>query len=164
MMPVKVFDRIPQTKRQFEKASRYAIDAAAARLWANIRDQFQDHYTSGAFRDTLKVRPAIRRSRPVKDADGNWFVRVGIKANERNKGTVQRDERGRFVAREESSKSRMGVGEIALAWELGHYNIFMRQHVRVQIWEPTARDSEEEMQETFARVMKRYLDETPSAG
>lgn len=150
-MPVKVFDRIPQTKRQFEKASRNAIDAAAVRLWANIRNEFHDHYTSGAFRDTLKVRPAIRRSLPVKDADGNWFVRVGIKANERNK------------QRKPNEKASMGVGEIALAWELGHYNIFMRQHVRVQIWEPTARDSQEEMQETFARVMKRYLDETPSA-
>lgn len=150
LVPVIVRDRIAAFERQVDEGSRFAIDASATRLVKRLQENFFDHYTSGAFRDTLKVRSAIGRSEPERVGPYEWNSRVGIvKGKPLPNPKPEQDK-------------RYGVGEIALAWELGHYNIYMRRHVRVQIWAPTTRASREDLRETFARVFKRYLDRTPA--
>lgn len=132
-MSVRVTDRSRTYLRRFQEASRYAVDATANTLQANVTRNFGTHYTSQAFRDTLKVRPAIRRTAPYRDAQGNFAARVGIKQGK--------------------------VGLVALAWELGHHNLFTRKFERVEIWVPTAMDSIPAMQATFTRVLARYLNQ-----
>lgn len=145
-MSVKRTDHTRQFNAALDRAARFAIEATGTRLLRNLEGAFGNHYTSGAFRDSLKVRAALRRTVPFRGPDNQWTTRVGIKANERNQ------------SRKPDEKVIYGVGEIALAWELGHENVFLRRRVRVQIWEPTANESREDMQQTFARVFKRYIE------
>lgn len=146
-MPVKVTDRSAEAMERYRLAEYNAIDAATNQLEMRLKNAFGRHYTTGAFRDTLKVRANIRRSNPEKNLDGEWITRVGIKPNERNANAKPGD------------KQVYGVGEIALAWELGHHNTFTRRYERVEIWVPTAERAVPFMQKAFARVLKRYMDQ-----
>jgi hypothetical protein len=39
-----------------------------------------------------------------------------------------------------------------LEWEVGHFNIFLKQFVRVERWRPAMMDSREEQRRAFARA------------
>lgn len=148
-MPVKVTDNSREAMSRLDRASYNAIDAATNQMQRRVTNAFGRHYTSGAFRDSLKVRANIRRSDPEKDVGGNWHTRIGIKPNIRNE-----KEQG---ARDDKKKV-YGVGEIALAWELGHHNVFTRRYERVEIWVPKAEESVPAARAAFARVMTRYME------
>ena len=148
-MPVRTVDRSREAIRKLDRASYYAIDAATNQMQRTVTNAFGKHYTSGAFRDSLKVRANIRRSDPEKDVDGKWHARIGIKPNIRN--AQEQNPR-------DDKKKVYGVGEIALAWELGHHNVFTRRYERVEIWVPKAQESVPAARTAFARVMKRYME------
>jgi len=140
-MTVKVTDLSPQFLKQYRDASRMALDAAAALYEGNVKKRFfQGYYTSQAFRSTAQVAQHISRG---------WFSIVGIPDGQLAKP------RGKKV---KPPKTPTTVGKIALAWELGHHNIFTRRWERVPIFKPVAIDSAKAMIDTYNRVLNRYME------
>jgi len=148
-MSVKVTDLSPQFLKQYRDASRMALDAAAALYEGNVKKRFfQGYYTSQAFRSTAQVAQHISREAPVFRG-GGWFSIVGIPDGELAKP------RGKKA---KPPKKPTTVGKIALAWELGHHNIFTRRWERVPIFKPVAIDSAKAMIDTYNRVLNRYME------
>ena len=148
-MSVKVTDLSPQFLKQYRDASRMALDAAAALYEGNVKKRFfQGYYTSQAFRSTAQVAQHISREAPVFRG-GGWFSIVGIPDGQLAKP------RGKKV---KPPKTPTTVGKIALAWELGHHNIFTRRWERVPIFKPVAIDSAKAMIDTYNRVLNRYME------
>jgi len=126
-----------------------ALDAAAALYEGNVKKRFfQGYYTSQAFRSTAQVAQHISREAPVFRG-GGWFSIVGIPDGQLAKP------RGKKV---KPPKTPTTVGKIALAWELGHHNIFTRRWERVPIFKPVALDSMKAMIDTYNRVLNRYME------
>jgi acyl dehydratase len=145
-MSVKVTNRIPGFDKKFRDASRYAVDAAAALYEGNVkRRMMRGYYTSGAFRSTAQIVQHVQREKPVY-RDGGWETVVGIPSGIR----VRVDRLGK--------KRSLDVAGIALAWELGHQNLFTRKFERVEIFKPVLLESAQQIVQTYARILKRYLD------
>jgi hypothetical protein len=45
----------------------------------------------------------------------------------------------------------------ALMWELGHENLFTRQHERVEVWRPAVSETRDEQAAAYARAYKRSM-------
>lgn len=148
-MSVKVTDLSPQFLKQYRDASRMATDAAANLLQANVTKRFrQGYYTSQAFRSTAQIMQHITRDEPVYRGNG-WVSQVGIPEG--------------IAATPKSKKAKppktpTTVGKIALAWELGHHNVFTRRWERVAIFKPVGFDSLKAMIDTYNRVLNRYME------
>lgn len=148
-MSVKVTDLSPQFLKQYRDASRMALDAAAALYEGNVKKRFfQGYYTSQAFRSTAQVAQHISREAPVFRG-GGWFSIVGIPDGQLAKPKGKKTK---------PPKTPTTVGKIALAWELGHHNIFTRRWERVPIFKPVALDSMKAMIDTYNRVLNRYME------
>ncbi len=144
-MNVKITDNSGKFLLAYREASRKATDAAAALYEGNVKKRFfQGYYTSQKFRSTAQIVQHVQRERPIWTQDG-WTSFVGIP-----KGiTVQLTRLG---------KTRpYTVGEIALAWELGHHNLFSRRYERVEIFKPVALSSVDAIGKAYARVLVRSL-------
>jgi len=137
-----LYNHAKKAQARYDNAARAGVAASAEYLLSELRKAYQDYYTSGAFSSTLQIRQALRRANPEKDKDG-WYTLVGVPT-----ATVTPKGGGKTVDR----------GMVALAWELGHDNLFIGREVRVQIAVPTARQAERGMKEAFARVVKRYME------
>lgn len=144
-MSVSVTDNSGKFLRAYKEASRKATDAAAALYEGNVKKRFyQGYYTSQAFRSTAHIVQHIQRERPVLGQEG-WVSLVGIP-------------KGIPVQLTRLGKTRpYSVGEIALAWELGHHNLFSRRFERVEIFKPVALDSLDAIGKAYARVLTRSL-------
>jgi hypothetical protein len=130
-VPISVVNRSAEAMRRYEDAAYKGMDAAANHLRVEVQKAFGSwYYKGGAFRSTLQVKQAIRRTPPMRTPTG-FEARVGIKGGE--------------------------VGMVALYWELGHRNTFTRRYERVEIWVPTAVKETPAMQTTFARVVARFM-------
>lgn len=137
-----VTNSVEKAKRRYDTAARAGIVASSQHLLNEIKKAYQDYYTSGDFRSTLQIRQAWRRSEPTKGKDG-WSAIVGVPtASVTPKGGTKPVDRGL----------------VALGWELGHYNVFLRRKVRVPIAVPTATKEARAMREAWARVVKRYME------
>ena len=148
-MSVKVTDLSPQFLKQYRDASRMALDAAAALYEGNVKKRFmQGYYTSQAFRSTAQIVQHVSREAPVFQG-GGWYTIIGIPDGELAKP------RGKKV---KPPKKPTTVGKIALAWEVGHHNIFTRRWERVPIFKPVAFDSMKAMIDTYNRVLNRYME------
>jgi len=128
--------------RRYDNAARAGVVAASQHLLNELRKAYQNYYTSGNFRSTLQIRQSLRRSDPEKNKDG-WYALVGVPT-----ATVT----------PEGQKKSTDRGLVALGWELGHDNIFLRRKVRMPIAVPTAANSAEGMRQAWARVVKRYME------
>lgn len=152
-MSVKVTDLSPQFLKQYRDASRMALDAAAALYEGNVKKRFyRGYYTTGAFRNTAQVVQRIQREAPVFRS-GGWYTIVGIPEG------IPATPKGKGKA----SRKATTVGKIALAWEVGHHNIFRRkngvpQWSHVPIFKPVAIDSMKAMIDTYNRVLNRYME------
>lgn len=151
-MSVKVTDLSPQFLKQYRDASRMALDAAANLYEGNLKKRFmRGHYTSGAFRSTVMVPQHIQREAPQFSGNG-WYTSVGIPEGILVTLKPKKGQKRQSVA------SRFNVGKIALAWELGHQNLFTRKFERVEIFKPVALESARAMIDTYNRVLNRYLE------
>ena len=149
-MSVKVTDMSPQFLKAYRDASRMAIDAAANVYEGNLKRRFmKGYYTSQKFRSTAQIVQHIQREEPIFTGNG-WSSKVGIPEGI----TV----RAKNAAKRLGVASRYSVGQIALAWELGHRNLFTRRFERVEIFKPVAIDSAKQMMDTYNRVLNRYLE------
>ena len=145
-MTVKVVDRSGAMADRLREAGRLAMDAAAAKYEGDVkRRMFRGYYTSGAFRSTAQIVQHVQRE-PPRWHNGAWESVVGIPE-------------GIPVRTARLGKSRpLSVGQIALAWELGHHNTFTRRYERVEIFKPVALASAKAIADAFSRVWKRYVD------
>jgi len=147
---VKVTDLSPQFLKQYRDASRMALDAAANVYEGNLKRRFmKGYYTSQAFRSTAQIVQHIQREEPIFGGNG-WYTKVGIPEGI----TV----RAKNAAKRLGVASRYSVGQIALAWEMGHRNLFTRRFERVEMFKPVALDSAKQMIDTYNRVLNRYLE------
>jgi hypothetical protein len=152
-MSVKVRDLSPEFLKQYRDASRLALDAAAALYEGNIKKRMmKGYYTSGAFRSTAQIVQHVQREEPMFGGNG-WYTFVGIPTGIT---AVAKAKRGKKATT--ARTSRFSVGEIALAWEMGHRNIFTRKFERVEIFKPVLLDSLQAMTATYNRVLNRYLE------
>lgn len=144
-----LYDHSKKAVARYDNAARAGVVASSQYLLNELKKAYSDYYTSGAFRSTLQIRQALRRATPEKGPDG-WYTIVGVPtANVTPKGGDRPVDRGM----------------VALAWELGHENIFIGRkngvkstRVRVQIAVPTAAQSAQGMKDAWARVVKRYME------
>lgn len=157
-MTVRVRDMSPEFLKAYRDASRLATDAAAALYEGNVKRRFmQGYYTSGAFRSTAQIVQHVMREEPVYIGNG-WASKVGIPEGILAKPKKKAAQRKFFRKLAQGNRVPYTVGQIALAWELGHRNIFTRKHERVEIFKPVALDSVQQMVETYNRVLNRYLE------
>ena len=150
-MSVKVTDMSPQFLKAYRDASRMALDAAANVYEGNLKRRFmKGYYTSQAFRSTAQIVQHIQREEPIFGGNG-WYTKVGIPEGI----TV----RAKNAAKRLGTASRYSVGQIALAWEVGHHNLFRGgKWSHVPIFKPVAIDSAKQMIDTYNRVLNRYLE------
>lgn len=140
----KIIDRSVQFYNRYREASRLAVDASAALYEGNLKKRFfQGYYTSQAFRSTAQIVQHISRERPVLTGEG-WVSTVGIPRGPQSK------------AQPNAKPSQVWL--IAMAWELGHHNLFTRKFERVPIFKPVAMDSAKAIMDTYKRVMNRYIE------
>lgn len=157
-MTVKVRDMSPEFLKAYRDASRLATDAAAALYEGNVKRRFMaGYYTSGAFRSTAQIVQHVMREEPAYLGNG-WASKVGIPEGMIAKPKAKKAQRSFFRKLAQSNRVPYTVGQIALAWEMGHRNIFTRKHERVEIFKPVALDSVAQMIETYNRVLNRYLE------
>lgn len=142
-MSVHVTDNSRKFRDAYREASRQATDAAAALYEGNIkRRMMRGYYTSRKFRSTAQIVQHVQRSKP-RWVNGQWESLVGIP-----KGIKPRQSDG---------ASSYSVGEIALAWELGHQNLFTRKYERVEIFKPVLMESKERIAAVYAKTLARIL-------
>ena len=152
-MSVKVTDMSPQFLKAYRDASRKALDAAANVYEGNLKRRFmKGYYTSQAFRSTAQIVQHVQREEPVFTGNG-WSSKVGIPDGI---PAVAKAKRGKKTA--PVATSRTMVGKIALAWEIGHHNLFSRKWERVEIFKPVAMESAKQMVDTYNRVLNRFLE------
>lgn len=151
-MSVVVRDLSPQFLKQYRDASRLALDAAANVYEGNLKKRFfKGYYTSQAFRSTAQVVQHVQREQPTFGGNG-WYTKVGIPEGITATAKPKKGRKAR------ATTSRFSVGKIALAWELGHHNLFTRRFERVAIFKPVAIESARQMIDTYNRVLNRYLE------
>jgi len=137
-----ITNQAQKAMKRYDDAARAGVVASSQHLLNELKKAYQDYYTSGDFRSTLQIRQALRRADPAKD-DKGWYTIVGVPtASVTPKGQDKPVDRGL----------------VALGWELGHYNVFLRKKVRMQIAVPTALQAAEGMRKAWARVVKRYME------
>lgn len=164
-MTVRVRDMSPEFLKAYRDASRLATDAAAALYEGNVKRRFmQGYYTSGAFRSTAQIVQHVMREEPVYIGNG-WASKVGIPEGILAKPKKKAAQRKFFRKLAQGNRVPYTVGQIALAWEVGHNNIFIGRkfgvksvRVQVPIFKPVALDSVQQMIETYNRVLNRYLE------
>lgn len=157
-MSVKVRDLSPEFLKQYRDASRLALDAAAALYEGNIKKRMmKGYYTSGAFRSTAQIVQHVQREEPMFGGNG-WYTKVGVPDGIMAKPKSKKAQKKFFRKLAMSTKMPSMVGQIALAWEMGHRNIFTRKHERVEIFKPVLLDSLQAMTATYNRVLNRYLE------
>ena len=164
-MTVRVKDLSPQFLKAYRDASRLATDAAAALYEGNVKRRFmQGYYTTQAFRSTAQIVQHVMREEPQYMGNG-WASKVGIPEGIMAKPKKKAAQRKYFRKLARSNSVPFTVGQIALAWEVGHHNIFVGKKygvkskwVQVPIFKPVALDSVAKMVETYNRVLNRYLE------
>lgn len=157
-MTVKVTDLSPQFLKQYRDASRMALDAAAALYEGNVKKRFmKGYYTSQAFRSTAQIVQHVMRDEPTFAGNG-FYTKVGIPDGIMAKPKSKKAQRKFFRKLARGTAMPASVGKIALAWELGHHNIFTRKWERVAIFKPVAFDSAKAMIDTYNRVLNRYME------
>ena len=150
-MSVKVTDLSPQFLKAYRDASRLATDAAAALYEGNVKKRFyQGYYTFRRFRSTAQIVQHIQRDAPVY-MGGGWVSQIGIP--EGIAATPKKVPKGY-----KPPKKPTTVGLIALAWELGHNNIFTRRREHVPIFKPVMLDSVKAMIDAYNRTLNRYME------
>jgi hypothetical protein len=138
----KLLDSSDKARRRYDKAARAGVVASSQYLLNEIKKAYSDYYTSGDFRSTLQIRQAWRRADPEKN-DNGWYTIVGVPTAN---------------VTPEGSKTPVDRGMVALAWEMGHDNLFTGKRERVRIAVPTAQESARGMADAWARVVKRYME------
>jgi len=154
---VKVTDLSPQFLKQYRDASRMALDAAANVYEGNLKRRFmKGYYTSQAFRSTAQIVQHIQREEPIFGGNG-WYTKVGIPDGIMAKPKGNKAQKKFFRKLATSSRIPAMVGKIALAWEIGHRNLFTRRFERVEMFKPVALDSAKQMIDTYNRVLNRCM-------
>lgn len=147
-MTVKVTDLSPQFLKQYRDASRMAIDAATETYLTAVRKRMRSgYYTSQRFRSTAQIIKHVMKELPVFRGNG-WYQQAGVPAGI----SVRVKPNGK------PPRKPFSVGDIALAWELGHHNKWTGRWERVPIFKPVAIESAKAMIDTYNRVLNRYLE------
>lgn len=145
-----LYNHAKKAEARYDRAARAGIVAASEYLLSELRKAYNDYYTSGNFRSTLQIRQALRRAAPEKDKDG-WYTLVGVPTATVTPGRKAGDPKSLF-------DRPVDRGLVALGWELGHYNVFLRRKISVPIAVPTAAQASKGMETAWARVVKRYME------
>lgn len=145
-----LYDHSKKAEARYNRAARAGIVAASEHLLSELRKAYQNYYTSGAFRSTLQIRQALRRANPEKDKDG-WYTLVGVPTATVTPGRRPGDPKSLF-------DRPVDRGMVALYWEMGHDNLFLRRKVHVPIAKPAAAQATEGMRAAWARTVKRYME------
>lgn len=137
-----IVNHAEKAKRRYNAAARAGIVASSQFLLNEIKKAYDDYYTTGAYRSTLQIRQAWRRSQPMKGEDG-WFAIVGVPT---------------AMVTPKGGKTAVDRGKVALYWEVGFNNPHSGVRYHVPIAGPTAAEASDGMKEAWARVVKRYME------
>ncbi|MFZ9959888.1 MAG: hypothetical protein ACO3GP_05815 [Candidatus Limnocylindrus sp.] len=140
-----LYDKSREAEARYDRAAKAGVTASAQVLLNALKRAYNKYYTSRAFRSTLQIRQSLRRSNPEKAKDG-WYTLVGVP-----RATVS------------TENGPVDRGMVALYWELGHTNHWIRKNgkpteQRVQIAVPAAIASLQAMSDAWARTVKRYME------
>lgn len=109
----------PAFLAQYQRAIQAGLVAAAAIYAGALKQKLQQGYWSGDF-VTGTTAASVQVSAPFRFGEGGaWAVRVGSNSL------------------------------IALYWELGHFNLYMRRFVRVEFWRYTLEEQQTAMAAAF---------------
>jgi len=126
----------PARRAALTRASDAGLIAAAQVVTNDVRRRFREReggYTSGDFvHDYGGVAKSITQSPPH---DHNGVRRVTIGTNKRSPDGFS----------------------YPLAWEMGHVNLFTRQHERVETFRPALDENRDRVRAAYHRAMKRAL-------
>jgi hypothetical protein len=137
------YDYSAQASLRYRVASEAGIKAAGDFFLKELKRAYTNYYTTQNFRDTIFIRGSLKAARPERARNG-WYTVVGVPSE-----MVVPVGQNRAVDR----------GKVALGWEIGHYNRFMRKDgVRVPIVVPAAAKYSQQVIDTFARVVKKIMD------
>lgn len=137
------YDYSAQASARYRAAAEVGVRSAGDFFLKQLKRAYTNYYTSQDFRDTIFIRGSLKAGRPER-AQRGWYTIVGVPSE-----MVVPVGQNRAVDR----------GKVALGWEIGHYNRFMRKgDVRVPIVVPTAAKYSQQVIDTFARVVKKIMD------
>jgi len=137
------YDYSAQASARYRAAAEIGVRSAGDFFLKQLKRAYTNYYTTQNFRDTIFIRGSLKAARPERGR-GGWYTIVGVPSEM----VVPRGQT-RAVDR----------GKVALGWEIGHYNRFMRKgDVRVPIVVPAAAKYSQQVIDTFARVVKKIMD------
>lgn len=127
-MPVKVTDNTERALEAMDLAVRAGLDATATELRDAVKRR---HYAANYYRGGA-FRSTVQIVQSItktlpERTATGWSVKVGTRHM------------------------------IALYWELGHRNRFLRRRVRVQLWKPTLVEKKAYLNALFGRTVLRMM-------
>lgn len=120
---------MPKVQATLYSASDAGLIAAAQVIVNEVKKRLRGGYTSGDFVTGNNINK-VTRSDPFTDTDGMRAINIG------------------------SSQSDPAY---PLFWELGHFNIFLRRFVRVEVWRPALVNMSAQAAQAYARAFKRAM-------
>jgi hypothetical protein len=129
----------PQRQAQLQDATDKALYAAAQVATLDVRKRYaarRQGYTSGDFATVPGGVHATVTQSDAHEHEGKRRVLIGT-----------------------NRRSPAGY-PYPLAWELGHFNIFLRKFVRVETWRPALDENRDKIRATFQRVFRTVLGRT----
>lgn len=120
--------KVPDLKRQMDRAEREALRSAATVLATAVKEDIADGFTSGAFVGADPVTGP-----PLEDT-----VEVS---------NVRKNKRGRYI--------KVFTNDVrALFWELGHHNPFTGKFERVEVWRKAFARTRDAIANVYSAALK----------
>lgn len=126
----------PQREAQLQAAVDKGLYAASQVATLDVRKRYaarRQGYTTGNFATIPGGVHATVTQSDAHDHEGKRRVLIG---------TNRRSEDGY---------------PFPLAWELGHFNIYLRRFIRVETWRPALDENRDKIRATFTRVVRAVL-------
>lgn len=127
-MPVRVTDRTPEMLAAMNQAVRAGLDACATELRDSIKRKHKSiNYYRGGAFRSTVQIEPSITKTMPERTPTGWSIKVGTKHI------------------------------VALYWELGHRNTFLRRYVRVALWKPTLMEQKAYLNGLFSRTVVRMM-------
>lgn len=136
------YDYSAQASLRYRRAAEVGIRSAGDFFLKQLKRAYTNYYTTGNFRNTIFIRGSLKAARPERTPRG-WYTVVGVPSE---------------MVVPVGQKRPVDRGLVALAWELGHTNLFTGNPEHVPIVVPTAAKYAQRVIDTYARIVKKVMD------
>jgi hypothetical protein len=118
---------------------------AVSSVWRSIIPEILQRLPAGE-------RRGLEAAGAIVEAGVRERLSHGYTTGAFNTGEIARSVQLEPVVGKEIKVSTPSVA--ALGWELGHYNLFLRRHIRVEIWRPTLNGTRQAQAVAYARAVR----------